>query len=214
MVDRIIIPARKGSKGFTGKNQILFGLTAKTIPADLRNKVIVSTDDEVVQWLAGKWCFRVDQRPPELAVDEASIRDVLADLAERERLRPDEIVLVLYLTYPERTWAIIADALAAFARSDADSLLCAIDAKTHPYLCVYPDGKQVVQHDLCRRQEYPEVLELSHLVCCVRAGRIGQLNRNCYNDNTMYFKTDRRLDIDTREDYDNFVEKLAMREGY
>lgn len=214
MVDRIIIPARKGSKGLPGKNRMLFGFTARTIPADLRHRVIVSTDDEVIQWLAGKWCFRVDWRPEGLADDSASMRDVLADLAKRENFRDDETILVLYLTYPERTWGDVESALKAFRESDADSLLCAVEPKTHPYLCLYPDGRMVIEHDLCRRQEYPEILELSHCVCCVRAGRITHLGRNLYNDNTLYHRSARRLDIDTREDYEMFIDRLAEREGY
>ena len=43
-----IIPARKGSKGVPLKNRFLIDFTINSIPLELRNKIIVSTDDNFI----------------------------------------------------------------------------------------------------------------------------------------------------------------------
>jgi CMP-N-acetylneuraminic acid synthetase len=75
---------------------------------------------------------------------------------------------------------------------------------THPYLCVHADGRQIVEHNLYRRQDYPEVYEISHFHCMFEAGDIDSLNHNLYNANTYFYDIPRVVDIDHEKD----MEKL------
>ena len=52
---------------------------------------------------------------------------------------------------------------------------------------IYENGKQLVDHDLYRRQDYPKVFELSHLVTIFDVSELPNLNENIYNDKTIYF---------------------------
>jgi CMP-N-acetylneuraminic acid synthetase len=201
---KFIIPAREGSKGLPGKNRILLDYTIDQIPAQHKSDVIVTTDDQhVINKLKNTRC-EILKRSIELSGDKASIRDVLKDVIENYNIPDDETIVMLYLTYPQRSWQEIVDAIEFFYKSDAKSLLCQKEVKTHPYLCLYKveenRGKQIVKHDMYRRQDYPVCFELSHYVCIFKASEIKLLNKNMYNDFTVFFPIDDRIDIDASQD--------------
>lgn len=195
-----IIPARKGSKGLPGKNRILFNYTARKIPDEYWNYVFVTTDDEDIMQMS--YNFNVIERSQELSCDTANIRDVLLSMSKN--FNDDDIFVLLYLTYPQRTWDEIKSALNSFYKTTAKSLLCCQPVRTHPYLCIYKSGLQVVEHDLYRRQDYPECREISHYIAIVQVSEIKKLNKNLYNNNTFFYEIDRVIDIDTQDDLDAY----------
>jgi N-acylneuraminate cytidylyltransferase len=207
---KIIIPARMGSKGLPLKNRILFEKTAQIVPDEFRKGVWVSTDDPEIARMSIDHGFHVIDRPKELATDDASTRDVLVHAIEEAGIQPSEIIVMLYLTYPERTWEDVQNAMEFFFNQYqlgiANSMLCKKEVKSHPYLCLVEHGvggvfgKQLVQHDLCRRQEYPPCFEISHFVCILRADSIYTLNRNLYGEKTVFFQIKEVVDVDTQAD--------------
>tara|TARA_R100000234_G_scaffold97562_1_gene65944 strand:- start:245 stop:877 length:633 start_codon:yes stop_codon:yes gene_type:complete len=206
---KIVIPARKGSKGLPGKNRILLSHTLSIIPNELRKDVIITTNDEkIIEQLSD---YEVLVRNETLSADDASIKDVLIDLIKRCGFSSDELVLMLYLTYPEREWEHVVDALKFFKDIDAKSLLCRIKPRSNPFLCMFGDddhkGRQIVKHDLYRRQDYPECFELSHFISIFYANELESLNKNLYNSNTVFFKVNRPIDIDTPEDLRRYYDK-------
>ena len=68
-------------------------------------------------------------------------------------------------------------------------------------------GKQIIEHDLHRRQDYPECFELSHFVCIFQVGIINKLNKNMYNENTYFHKINPSIDVDHETDFKQFLEK-------
>ena len=121
MTQLVVIPARAGSKGIPGKNSKLLAgkpLIQYTIEAALEvfdsNQICVSTDSLEIKNLAEKLGLKVPfKRPPELASDYASTRDVLLHAMEFYGNRGtliDQIVL-LQPTSPFRTGRHIEDAL-------------------------------------------------------------------------------------------------------
>lgn len=190
-----VIPAREGSKGLPGKNRILYDYTASIIPDDLKSKTIVVTDDlDIVERSKH---FRIMWH--EMG-DESNMRDVLIDAAREFEMAANDIIVMLYVTYPERKFSDVAGAMEYFVSKGASSLLCRKSVKTHPYLCIYSDGHQVVNHDYYRRQDYPPCYEISHFVSIVRVGELPNLRRNLYNDDTIYIDIYDVADIDTQED--------------
>jgi len=213
---KIIIPARLGSKGLPFKNRELFKYTADSIPTDKADLVWVTTDDFLIKNEAKNYGFNVIDRPASLSGDTASTRDVLLHALEKIGADEDEFITMLYLTYPERTWDDIKKAMLFFIkyyeRGITKSLLCKKEVEVHPYLCLQEYGannvfgRQLVQHDLYRRQDYPKCFELSHFILIFIANEIYNLNKNMYCNSTVFYNIDNVIDIDYQEDLNKFNE--------
>lgn len=225
----VIIPARKGSKGFPGKNRILLQDTLKTLPKNNKSdeinngtcnpdyRYILTTDDEYffdnAQDYEDKNNISIEliKRESRLSNDTANIKDVLINTIAKANIKEDDLIVMLYLPYPERTWGEIQEALYLYYNLDKpDSLLCKTNPKSHPWMCLEADGdnggSQLVRHNLYRRQDYPECFEISHYIFIAEARMIKHLNNNLYNDNTKYMQIANKIDIDTKFDYDKFMD--------
>ena len=125
---RIIIPARRGSKGFPGKNIKLFEYTAKIIPEHLKNRVTVLTDDPDISNLCKEWKFECLDRPEHVSNDTASTKSLIKWYIDHhipsEQIDDFSPILVLYLTYPERTWKDVESAISLFeTRGKSNSIV-------------------------------------------------------------------------------------------
>ena len=191
MTTYYVIPARKGSKGFPNKNRILFNNTFSLIPEKLHERVIITTnDDKIINFVKGT-SVKVIQRTEELSADNISIKPVLEDVVKQVGLNEDDVIVMLYLTYPDRLWSEVYNCYSFMLEMDANSLLCGQDIKSHPYLCMYKSGfrgRQIIKHDLYRRQDYPECFELSHYVAVLKVSELKKLNYNLYNKDTIYYQ--------------------------
>ena len=98
-----LIPARKGSKGLPFKNRKLLDYTVGIIPQEHLHRVYVSTDDGAIKQRALELKVNCIDRPPHLAQDETSMKDVVQHFIETKNIACDETIVLLYLTYPERT---------------------------------------------------------------------------------------------------------------
>jgi CMP-N-acetylneuraminic acid synthetase len=204
---KILIPAREGSKGFPHKNRQLFNYTADMIPVIAREKVYVTTDDPKIVELAKDKGFNVIMRPKELANDTASMKEVVAHAFSEMKVAEDELVAILYLTYPQRRWTDLMEAVAFYLMMEpampVSSLLCKKEVKSNPYLCMYDfghRGKQIINHDLYRRQDYPKCFELSHFMVLLRPKSIDNLNNNLYDSETLFWEIEDRVDVDHKKD--------------
>jgi len=199
-----VIPARKGSKGFPGKNRKLLDYTLKIIPPT-GSSVIITSDDEEILAKGKERGYHLINRNEELSNDTASLKDVLLDVVNKVQMNDNDIIVMLYLTYPKRTRNDITDAMDFFKKFEARSLLCRNVVKTHPYLCaeakVGHKGKQITPHNLYRRQDYPEAFIISHYIFIAYADEIEKLNKNLYNKDTVFFPIEDRIDVDTEEDF-------------
>lgn len=203
-----IIPARKGSKGLPHKNRRLFDYTSAIIPSNIKHQVILTSDDEVLLAKAQKLGFDVIKRLPHLATDEASVKDVLINVVETRGLPPQDRLVVLYLTYPQRTWKDVQKIIHFFEEHKATSLGCAEEIDTHPYLCMYEandfKGVPVVQHNLYRRQDYPRCFQTSLYLGVFKISVLPQLGDRLFNKETIFYKTSNKVDIDNDIDYNDF----------
>ena len=207
----IIIPAREGSKGFPGKNRILFPYMVKLLTAfntDPNYSIIVTTDDKEIMDMAHKEDYTVIERPSWLATDQATMRDVLIHVMADLDLNTQDKIIMLYLTYPERTAEDVKNAVDIYETRKGSSLLCQESINEHPYLMCYAKrglkGKQVTKHNEYRRQDYPDVFRISHYIFICEAENLFQLNHNLYDVNTIYMNIENKIDIDTEGDYEQF----------
>ena len=200
-----LIPARKGSKGLPFKNRILFNDTISTIPIQYYERVFVSTDDEVIKERSLELGLNVIDRPEKFSNDKASVKDVMLHFIDVGRVPPESDVILLYLTYPERTWEDIMKIYGVFREHNGLSLICADEVEQHPYLCFYErenlKGEMIIKHNLYRRQDYPKCFKQSMFVGCYKVNEIVNVNDLLINEKTIYFKlTNKKVDVDTNKD--------------
>ena len=204
---RILIPARLGSKGLPGKNRILFPYTVSIIPKDLFSYTYVTTDDPIIEEMSITSGLKVHRRDPKAATDEASMKEVVTDFLKSEGPR-GEVLVVLYLTYPERTWNDVERSLKELEASRLRSLLCRFETEVHPCLMAFETqgskGRQIFKHDLYRRQDYPPCFEISHYVCAFYDDEVDMLNNNMYNDDTYFMRCQKMIDVDLKEHLERF----------
>ena len=202
----LVIPARAGSKGMPRKNIKLFDYTASKIPTNLKDKVIVSTDDSQIEALSETYGFNIFKRDASISDDTTDIRTTLKATLSNRALKSSDLIIMLYLTYPEREFEDVERMYNDFINSQAKSMLCRQPVLSHPCLTmiVPPSGhpEPVITHKFYQRQQYPECFELSHYICMFRYGELKKLNRNMYNNDTKYYSIDRVTDVDTPVDYD------------
>ena len=208
---RIIIPARAGSKGMPFKNRELFKYTADIIPDIMKHKTYVVTDDEEIKFMAIEAGFKALHRPEGLSQDETSTKSVMRYALEKLDVK-NETIIMLYLTYPERTWQDVNDAVALFKCNDISSLLCKKPLKTSPFLMLKSEpgnrGSQLFYHNLYRRQDYPECFEISHFISMFNSSELDKLNNNLYNNDTYFMEiSEKTIDVDEKKDLDRFEER-------
>lgn len=200
---KFLIPARRNSKGLPFKNRILLDKTLQSIPDDLRKDVYISTDDEHIIEKVKNTNINIHYRTPISATDDASTKFLVQEFISTFNLK-NETIVMLYLTYPERTFLDIQEALIFYDKNSSKSLLCKQELKVHPYLCLLEGennkGKQLIRHNLYRRQDYPKCFELSHYISIFNTEEVKKLNNNMYNEETDFFQIRKVVDVDTEED--------------
>lgn len=197
-----IIPARAGSKGFPGKNRIL--LKEVYIPKNC----IVYTDDLEIKEYCRRFGISYADRPKEVSEDITSTKETVKRFIKDYKIPSDDIVVLLYLTYPERTASDIYKCLEFFEKTKAKSLLCKKPVTISPFLTLMKKGdfggQQLVPHDYYRRQDYPECFEISHFVSIFLAGEVESLNSNLYNKDTVFYPIEEKVDVDHLTDYEHY----------
>jgi len=217
-IKRIVIPARAGSKGWPRKNVRLFDYTADIIPQKYKKLVTVSTDDIQVAALAQKHGYKVHDRPANMAEDTSDIKTTMTDILSYEDVAGDDIIIMLYLTYPYRKWEDVETMYNSFVTRKSRSMLCKQPVLSHPCLMMYntkdDKGIPVIDHNHYQRQQYPECFEISHYICMFRAGTLPRLGKNMYNSNTTYYSIDRCVDVDCEEDFLKYKKQHEYKDSY
>jgi CMP-N-acetylneuraminic acid synthetase len=203
---RYVIPARRNSKGLPFKNRKLIRYTLESLPKFVLSDVILTTDDEMLLEIGAEYGVKCVNRNICLAMDDTSTKEVILDLRKNGHITDDDTVVMLYLTYPQRNWSDITNALNFFKDNLGKSLLCKKEINgTHPYLYLLDvdgfRGKQLTPHNLYRRQDYPKVFELSHFISIFNVSELEDLNNNLYNNETIFYGIDDIIDVDTIDDF-------------
>ncbi len=204
-----IIPARKGSKGMPLKNRKLLQFTVDTIPIEKRKSVIVTSNDLEIEQQVKRHKMVFHNRSEHLSSDTASTRDVLLDVIDQYQIPKNDIVVLLYLTYPSRTWDDIQQGIDTLISSKERSLLCKKQLNDSPYLMMFDKvgnkGEKIIEHDLCRRQDYSPCFLMSHFVGVFYANEVSQLDTNLWNRDTIFMPISNKIDVDYQEDLSQYL---------
>lgn len=217
-----IIPARGGSRRVPKKNiRLLAGkpLIAYTIEVALQtgciDRVIVSTDDDEIAYIAQKYGAEVPfMRPAGLAQDDTPdqpvFRHALDWLKEHEDYVPD-VVLNLRPTSPFKTPEIIEEVVRRMAETDADVVrtLSRVSGVHHPYWMyrlseegrAHPFVSEIKVADYYQSQLLPPVYRINGLVDAIRPRAIYEGNfLNATSMIAVVVSDEASIDADTELD--------------
>ncbi len=186
-----VVPARGGSKAVPRKNlRLLAGRSLLAHVADVARattsltRTVLSTDDEEISAVGGDVGLDVPfRRPAALATDTARSADVAVHALDCVEAQGDEaydVVVLLEPTSPLRLATDIDDAVDLLARHsavDAVVSVCKVDAPHPMKMQVVREGRlrplfPDVWRDGLRRQDLPDVYELTGTVYAVRASAL------------------------------------------
>ena len=210
-----IVPARGGSKGVARKNIRQLGgkpLLEWTLDAalnsDFIDKVVVSTECCEVASVAT--AFGIDMpfmRPPRLSRDDTAVADVVEHVLSSLDEQYEDVIL-LQPTSPLRSNTHITDALRAYYKSDARSLVSVCRAEKSPYWMYTINEERLLKPLLTyegllkRRQDLPAVYQLNGAIYVVNVPLFLNKKEFVYCDTVPYvMDQSSSLDIDTLMDF-------------
>ncbi len=203
-----LIPARGGSKGIPRKNlapvagkPLLAWTVEVALVADSLARVVVSTDDDEIAYVAKSLGAEVLERPAKLATDETPMLDVVRHATSA--LGADVIVL-LQPTSPLRRPEHIDDAVALLLESGADCVVSVVEVP-HRYapsaLMALENGRLVkLGESVTRRQDVAALWARNGpAVLALRPARLGA---DFYDGDCRAYVMDEAssLDVDTAFD--------------
>lgn len=207
-----VIPARGGSKGLPEKNlalvdgQSLIERAVRSAQASLFvDRIVVTTDDTAIADEALRCGAEVPfMRASNLAGDETSMADVVADVLQR--IGDGDWVVLLQPTSPLRTGGDIDSVIGAAIGASADSAVSLRQAKGHPaWLWTMTEDQRVrpltTGDQPTRRQDLEPVYERSGAVYAFTRQWFLQ-HRTFSDDDTIgcVMPNARSIDVDTALD--------------
>ena len=206
-----VLPARKGSVGFKGKNRILCQETFDFVEKiGIFDEVIVTTDDEVILSQAIDLNFSVINRSSNLCQNNTSIKDVMIDVIDQKKYGKNHVLWLLYLTIPYKDYRDFHAAKSKLDDGHSHTLCSFINVSSHPYDTWFIDKKNKIKkfipNDVYRRQDKPTALEHHHYICAFTADKIQNLNSELISDNTtpIIIDNDKKnylIEVDSEIDY-------------
>jgi CMP-N-acetylneuraminic acid synthetase len=209
-----VVPARKGSVGFKGKNRILCDETFNFInDVQMFDEIVVTTDDSVVAQRAAYNEYDVINRSAHLCQGDISIRDVIKDVIIQKNYGDNHIIWLLYLTIPYKNHNDFFSVKSKFDSKYLVSTCAFVNASTHPYDTWYLDENdelnKFIPNDVYRRQDKQDALEHHHYICAFKANMLDVLNSEliCSNTEPIIINNNQReflIEIDSKEEYENW----------
>jgi CMP-N-acetylneuraminic acid synthetase len=206
-----VIPARAGSVGLPGKNQMFFNKTADFLDElSWIDQVVVSSDDAVVQEKAQSRNYIVHKRSASLSGPDISIKAVFEDLVQSLEIQEDVILWLFYLPILYKNYSDFESAKLIIEQPEIKSLCTFVPAMTHPLTTWQYDAEnkkisQYIKNDIYRRQDMPPAWMHYHYVCCFKVSELHNLNNELLNSETHpdflsedYAKN--LIEVDTPED--------------
>ena len=217
----VIIPARKGSKGISGKNKKILGgkpLIQYTIDISItlfpKEIICVSTDDEDIQLLAEKSGLKVPYlREEKYSGDKTSGREViLYELSKQDR----KISTIIYLqpTSPLRTIKNLVETIEQY-HEEMDMLVSVVDSKVNPFYNFFLEDnhgflKPFSQNQVKNRQDSPKFYQFNGAIYIINSKSIKEKEVSQFKKITKYVMN-KFESIDIDDDFDWFVAEQLLK---
>lgn len=223
----VVIPARKGSKGFPKKNLKKLNnkpLIAYTIEAAKEcftdEEICITTDDMTIADIANSYGFPPQFiRPPHLSNDTASMIDVLKHCLEFYESKGVffKSLILLQPTSPFRTSEHIKEAMALYEQEELDMLVSVKETKSNPYFNLFEENQKGYlekskKSNYNRRQDAPKVYEYNGAIYIINVNalkRVESLN-SLIKVKKLIMNSISSIDIDSELDW-LLAEQIAKR---
>lgn len=209
-----VVPARGGSKGIPHKNIVKVNgkeLISYTLDAAKKSKyidkILVSTEDKDVKYVAQREGAFVLDRPMELAQDASKTIDVLLHVVNETKEKYDYLIL-LQPTQPLRLARHIDEAIEQIVEEGLPSLVSVSPVKNHPLLIRQMDQRKELsnllpQGSTVRRQDFPDYYVING---AIYINKIADLSPEVsLNDNAYGYEMPSEYDLDVDEPLDLVV---------
>jgi len=177
-----IIPARGGSKGVKNKNikpllgkPLIYYTIDAALESNLTDKIVVSTDDDLIAKTCDNYGVQVIRRPPEYSTDsspiELALRHAVKYLEKNKNFSPD-IVVWLQANVPIRKKGQIDAVIQKLIDTQADSAITVTEVTQRPELMKkFVDDDQLValvKTKKYRRQDFSDLYIVDGAVIAVK----------------------------------------------
>lgn len=211
----VIIPARAGSKGVSGKNTKLLNgvpLIAYTIRSamdtfDLKS-ICITTDSLAAINIAESMGVNVPfVRPAHLATDTSSSRDVIIHALEYYSNLKIDVIVLLQPTSPFRTSLQIKEALNLFEPA-LDMVVSVCETKLNPYFNLFEQSENGLlirskEGNYTRRQDCPKVYAYNGAIYIINVNSIINHDFHDFSQIKPYIMDDiSSTDIDSYLDWE------------
>jgi CMP-N,N'-diacetyllegionaminic acid synthase len=222
-----VIPARGGSKGLPGKNirqlagKPLIAYSIEQAKASRYiDRVIVSTEDEQIAEVAGKFSAEVPfKRPRELAEDDSSMIDVLLHSVkwmEDEAQYKFNILVLLHVTTPLRNTEDIDKCIEMLVDEKADNVFSVSEAYRNPYFNMVEvtagnEVRLVKEGHFTTRQSAPKVFDMNASIYVWWKDRF-KTEKGLFLRNTRIYPMPRERSVDIDEPLDFRIAEMLIRD--
>ena len=206
-----IIPARKGSKGLTGKNKLFLGgipLWRHSLELALKchsiSKIIVTSNDS--QIFLNEFNYKdviFLKRDESLSGDKSTLVDVCLNAIDEIDENKEVSIILLQPTSPYRKILEVEAAIETYKNLNGESLISVRESSEHPYESIIKDGSNLIKHDSKRRQLYPKSFFITGSFY-IDSYRNLLRRKSFHAENTFYFETNEpiAIDIDSEADFE------------
>ena len=211
-----VIPARGGSKSIHKKNirplggkpLIVWSIEVAKKVSEI-DRIIVSTDDMDIGFIAKEHGAEVYERPPHLATDEALVIDALRDLFQclRREGERSEVMLLLEPTCPFRSVKDVKECLNLISQG-FDSVATFKEAELNPHRAWKINGLEpevFIEEAVpwMPRQKLPKAYQLNGAVYAFRIDKLPESSNALLfgRRGAVVMPSERSVDIDGNMDF-------------
>lgn len=206
----IVIPARGGSKGIPRKNLRPLGgvpLIAHSIRAALASqfdpRIVVSTDDDEIEFFARQFGAEVIRRPVGLATDKIPLDPVIVhavETAEQKWQEAYDTVITVQPTAPFVTAADIDKAIHQLRVSTLETIISAVEDR-HLRWIETPTGIKPDYEKRVNRQQLPMTYRETGAVIACKRDTLNNGTRIGHQVELLLIDKERSVDIDDYHDW-------------
>jgi len=205
-----IVPARKNSQGFPGKNRIFFERKIKFLKKiKFFKSIIINTDDTFLIKKSKKYNLEIYKREKKLSGPNISIKQVCNDMIKKSNFSKSDYLWLFYIPLLYNNKKLLIKIEKMLKKKKFKSLCTFIKCKTHPYNTwkIKNDKPyKLINIDNFTRQSLPKIYEHYHHVCLFKISEINNLNSELIGKITFPYIlddniTEKLVEIDSPEDY-------------